>query len=106
MGVAAIDEAAGQGGEAFAVDDAIGMTELPLLWSWAMGCGEGLLPWTTPWGGKGGRCRWTRPRDEGERLPLCTTPRVGRLAIAVDVGNGVHVGNGLWGGVAAGYRPW
>ena len=102
MGVAAVDEAAGRGGEASAVDDAIGMAELPLLWSWAMGCGEGLLPWTTPWGGQGGRCRWTRPRDEGERLPLWKTPQVGGLAIAMDVGNGVHVGNGLWGGVAAG----
>ena len=53
-GFAAVDEATGQGGEAAVMDTAAGTTELPLLWTWAIGCGEGLLPWTRPWGGQGG----------------------------------------------------
>ena len=52
-GVAAVDEAVGRGREAAAVDAVARTAELPLLWTWAIGCGEGSLPWTRPWGGRG-----------------------------------------------------
>jgi hypothetical protein len=43
-GVASVEVAVGQGGEANAVDEAAGTGDLPLLCTWAMGCGEVLLP--------------------------------------------------------------
>ena len=48
-----MDEAAQRGGKASVVDKAAGMVELPPLWTWTMGCGEGLPSWTRPWGGRG-----------------------------------------------------
>ena len=47
-GVAALDKAAGQEGEATAMDEVTGAAELPPLWMWAMGCGEGLQRWIRP----------------------------------------------------------
>ena len=48
-----MEVAAEQGGESDAVDKAAVTAELPPLWMWATGCGEGLPPLTRPWGGRG-----------------------------------------------------
>ena len=45
-----MDKAAGQGEGAVIMDMTAGIAELPPLWMWALGCGDGSLPWVRLWG--------------------------------------------------------
>ena len=51
-----MEVATGQEGEADTANKDVRTAELPPLWMWKMGCGEGLLPYARLWGGHDGRC--------------------------------------------------